>query len=177
MKRKITMAATLALLVPAAARADTAKFDKAMEPVLAQYLEIHQALAGDTDKGVAKAATKIAKLAARVKSNTVTGKHAAHYKKLPGKIKAAAATLAKAKGIEAMRKALKPLSRPLVMWATMSKAATVNVVFCSMAKGSWLQKEKLIANPYYGSKMLRCGEIISGKDKGTKGGHMKGHKQ
>jgi len=84
--------------------------------------------------------------------------------------------LAKTKGIEAMRKALKPLSQPLVMWATMSKAAGVNVVFCSMAKGSWLQKEKVIANPYYGSKMLRCDEIISGKDKGTKGGHMKGHK-
>ena len=66
--------------------------------------------------------------------------------------------------------------RPKLMTvATMSKVADVNVVFCSMAKGSWLQKEKVIANPYYGSKMLRCGEIISGKDKGTKGGQMKGH--
>ena len=176
MTRNIIIAVSLALLIPAAARADTAKFDKAMEPVLAQYLKIHKALAGDTDKGVARAAAKIVKLTARLKPGTVSGKHAAHYKKLPAKIKAAAAKLAKAKGLAAQRKALKPLSQPLAMWATMSKVATVNVVFCSMARGSWLQREKVIANPYYGSKMLRCGEIISGKDKGTRGGHMKGHK-
>ena len=175
MTRNIIIAASLALLVPAAAHADTAKFDKSMRPVLAQYLVIHKALAADSDKGVAKAAGKIARLIGKVKPRTVTGKHVAHYQKLPKKIKAAATALAKAKGIAALRKALKPLSQPLVMWATMSKLADVNVVFCSMAKGSWLQKEKVIANPYYGSKMLRCGEIISGKDKGTKGGHMKGH--
>jgi hypothetical protein len=28
-----------------------------------------------------------------------------------------------------------------------------------MAKASWLQRDKQISNPYYGSKMLRCGEL------------------
>jgi len=177
MKTYINIFAALALLIPATAQADSTKFDKAMGPVVAQYLVIQKALAGDTDKGVSKAAAKIVKLVARVNAKSVSGKHAAHYKKVPGKIKAAAAKVAKAKGIARQRDAFKELSRPMAMWATMSKPATINVVFCSMAKGSWLQKEKLIANPYYGAKMLRCGEIISGKDKGTTGGHMKkGHK-
>ena len=29
--------------------------------------------------------------------------------------------------------------------------------FCPMAPGRWLQTEKVISNPYYGSKMLTCG--------------------
>ena len=104
------------------------------------------------------------------------GKHAAHYKTLPQKVKAAAAKLARAKSIARQREAFKELSRPLAMWATMSKPAGVNVVFCSMAKGSWLQRDKKIANPYYGASMLRCGEVVSGKHKGTASGHMKhGH--
>ena len=45
----------------------------------------------------------------------------------------------------------------MAMWATMSKPAGVNVVFCSMAKASWLQTDKKIRNPYYGKKMLTCG--------------------
>ena len=172
-KTSLITALALALLIPAAAHADTAKFDAAMQPLLTPYFKIHAALAGDTDKGVAKAAKKIARLAGKVNPKSVDGMHAAHYKALPGKIKAAASTLAKAKGIAAQREAFKDLSKPLAMWVSMSKPAGVNVVFCSMAKGSWLQKDKTIANPFYGAKMLRCGEIIGGKDKGEAGGHMK----
>ncbi|MFC1744790.1 efflux RND transporter periplasmic adaptor subunit [Candidatus Riflebacteria bacterium] len=45
------------------------------------------------------------------------------------------------------------------------QADSFNVAFCPMAfanKGAkWLQKEKGIANPYYGAAMLRCGEIVT----------------
>jgi hypothetical protein len=146
-----------------------------MQPLLAPYFKIHAALAGDKETGVTREAKKIAGLAGKIDSGTVTGKHAAHYRALPGKIKAAALKLSKAKGIAARREAFKDLSKPMAMWVTMSKPPGVNVVFCSMAKGSWLQKGKTIANPYYGKKMLRCGEIIGGEGKGVKGGHMKGH--
>lgn len=158
------------------ARAGTSTFDKAMQPIVKQYLKIHKALADDTTKGVAGAAKKITRLTAKVDVKTVKGEHAGHYKDLPKKIKTAAIALSKIKGLKEQREAFKPLSRPLVMWATMSKPDGINVVFCSMAKGSWLQTDKVIANPYYGSQMLRCGEVVSGKDKGTAGGHMKhGH--
>jgi hypothetical protein len=30
-----------------------------------------------------------------------------------------------------------------------------------MAKKPWLQDSEEITNPYYGSKMLRCGDIVS----------------
>ena len=175
----IIAAAALTLLLPAGASADTAKFDAAMQPLMAPYYKIHAALAGDTDKGVKAAAKELAKMAGKVKAvaKKVKGKHAEHYKGLPDKIQQAAKRVAAAKDLKAQREAFKKLSQPLAMWVTMSKPAGVNVVFCSMAKGSWLQKDKTIANPYYGASMLRCGEIVSGKDKGETGGHMnKGHK-
>ena len=163
---------TLVSAAAASAQAATGKFDAGMKPIAAQYAKVHKALAGDSTKGVQAAAKKIAALAGKVNAKSVTGKHAKHYAGLPAKIKAAAVKLSEAKAIDKQRAAFKELSRPLAMWVTMSKPAGFNVVFCSMAKGSWLQVDKQIANPYYGAKMLRCGEVVVGKYKGTAGGHM-----
>ena len=169
-----TILAASSLLTAACAQAaKPAPFDQGMQPILAEYVKIHAVLAGDKTAGVTVAAKKIAKLTAKLDASGVKGETAKHYQAMPAKLKAAATKLAGAKGIKAMREAFKSLSRPMVMWTTMSKPTGVNVVFCSMAKGSWLQRDKKILNPYYGAKMLTCGEIISGADKGGASGHMK----
>ncbi|RYY47112.1 MAG: DUF3347 domain-containing protein [Chitinophagaceae bacterium] len=36
----------------------------------------------------------------------------------------------------------------------------VYVQYCPMKKASWLSSEKQIRNPYYGSSMLTCGEVM-----------------
>lgn len=157
-----------------AAHADTASFDKQMQPILEQYLKIPKALATDKTNGVKPAAEKIAALASKLDSKSVTGEHAAHYKYVPANLKVAATKLAAAKDIAAMREALKELSKPLAMWATMSKPKGVSVMYCSMAPGSWLQKDDTqVANPYYGAKMLRCGEIVAGSGAGDANDGMK----
>ncbi len=155
---------TILLLLPLAtlAHANTTKFDAAMQPVAMEYLKIQEALAADSTKGIAEAAKAISTLAAKLDPKTVTGAHAKHYADLPAKVSAAASTLAAAKDISAAREALKLLSQPLSMWATMSTPAGVDVVYCSMAKGSWLQKAGAVRNPYYGAKMLACGEVVGG---------------
>ena len=145
--------------------ADTAAFDKQMQPVLDAYLKIPHALAADKIDGVVKAAKTIETLATKLDSSKLTGMHAKHYKNVPADIKAAAGKVVAAKDITAMREALKDLSKPMAMWATMSKPKGVSVMYCSMAPGSWLQKnDTVISNPYYGAKMLRCGEIVGGED-------------
>ncbi len=175
--KTIIAVSIIALVAGAAtsARADTSTFDAGMKPIATQYAKIHKALAGDSTRGVQAAARKIAALAGKLKARSVSGAHAKHYAGLPAKIKAAAVKLSRAKAIDKQRAAFKELSRPLAMWVTMSRPAGINVVFCSMAKGSWLQTDKQIQNPYYGAKMLRCGEVVAGKHKGAAGGHMKGH--
>jgi len=159
----------------AGAAEGTEAFDEAMTPVLSAYLEISTALAADKTAGVTKAAKSIVKLSAKPDPKTVTGKHAKHYAGVPKKLQEAAKKLAALKpdDIKAMREAFKSLSKPMAMWATMSKPKGVDVVYCSMAKGSWLQKTGQIANPYYGASMLRCGEVVAGPGMGRKGGHMK----
>ncbi len=144
------------------AHADTKTFDEQMNPIIEEYLKIPKALAADQTTGVVPAAQKIKKLAAKLNPATVTGEHAMHFKNIPANLQAGAAKLAKAKNIKTMREALKDLSKPMAMWATMSKPKGVSVMYCSMTPGSWLQRGTTVANPYYGAKMLRCGDIVAG---------------
>lgn len=138
-----------------AARPDS--FEKAMRPVLAEYLKIHGALAADKETGVAASAARIEKLAARLKP-TPSAKDLAS---VPQRLKAGAAKVRQANGLDSMREAFKSLSGPMVAWALRAKPAGVQVATCSMAKASWLQRGNQVANPYYGPKMLRCGEMVS----------------
>jgi len=159
-------------MAPAAALAGTSAFDKSMAPVLANYLKIHDSLARDTTDGVKDAALAIAKEAAKLDAKSVSGEHAAHYKGLSEKIIKAAKEVAAAGDLKSARDAFKALSRPMAMWGTMSKPAGIDVVFCSMAKGSWLQKAGDVRNPYHGASMLACGEVVGGAGhKAHDGGH------
>ena len=169
----LTAALLLGAAPDTAGADDTKTFDAAMQPILAAYLQISSTLAADKTDGVVAAAKKISKLSAKPDPKTVKGKHAKHYASMPRKLAEASKKLAAAKEIAAMREALKDLSKPMAMWVTLSKPKDVNVIYCSMAKGSWLQKPGEIANPYYGASMLRCGEVVAGPGMGKKGGHMK----
>ena len=144
--------------------AGSEKFDEKMQPVLAEYLKITDNLASDKTDGVADSAKKIESLSGDFSAALVTGEHASHYTSIPKNIAEGAKKMALAKDIESLRAALVDLSKPMVMWASMSKPSGINVVYCSMYPGSWLQKESKIRNPYYGSKMLSCGQIIPSTD-------------
>lgn len=173
MNLKSAIVLASAVVMPGTALASgAAAFDKAMEPILKDYLTIQGALVGDTIKGVESASTSIVTASKKLDPNSVTGEHAEHYRDLPAKLEKAAAALAAAMNINEARDAFKELSKPMAMWGTMSKPKDVVVMFCSMAKASWLQKKGETRNPYMGSKMPGCGEIVGG-DMGEMG-HM-GH--
>ena len=140
----------------------TEKFDRQMEPILNDYLQIGSALSADSLNGVREKAEAIAKLAGGLDSGSVSGEHAARYKSVPANLEKAAQSLSKAQSLTAARDAFKDLSKPMAMWVSMSKPKNIDVVYCSMAKGSWVQKRGKVSNPYYGPKMLKCGEIVGG---------------
>lgn len=149
----------------AAARAEsgTEQFDSQMQPILRSYLKVGDALAADSVDGVRAEAERINKLAAKLDPSSVTGEHASHYEDVPAKLESASASLAKPKTLGEARATYKKLSMPMGMWASMSKPKGVNVVYCPMAEASWLQEEGAIRNPYYGSSMLRCGQVVKGE--------------
>lgn len=159
----------LASIVAASAMAgDHAGSDEtAFDVIVARYEAIHRTLASDTFDGVADnalaiqtAAEAAAKDFSAQKAGVATAKADACLSLLP-EVARAAAKLAAAKDLSAAREAFGELSRPMVRWREMATGERPKVAYCPMAKKPWLQDSEEIANPYYGSKMLRCGSIVS----------------
>lgn len=159
----------LGALSAMAARADSAvdvagtqRFDAQMKPILESYLRIGNTLCVDSLDGVQEEAEAIAKYAGHLDSGSVSGEHAAHYKNVRANLKKAAEVLRKTKTLDDARQSFKELSMPMAIWATMSKPKNIDVIYCSMARVSWVQKQGKVRNPYYGPKMLECGEVVGG---------------
>lgn len=100
---------------------------------------------------------------AKVASNAIE----AGAKELEGgsTIASSAASITAASDIEAQRTAFQKLSNEMIAQVKKSglSSGEVYVEYCPMAfndKGaSWLSSSKEIRNPYFGDKMLNCGEV------------------
>ena len=113
------------------------------------YLEVQVKLASDQFGGLQPQAQAIAAAA------TTLGKDAE-------KIVAGAKKLGEAKDIAAARTAFGEVSQALADYAQKTKSGfgpDVKLAYCPMADKPWLQKDKDIKNPYYGSAMLTCGSF------------------
>lgn len=168
----------LVCAVPAPGRGGPSP-DDGMQAILDHYLKIQEKLAADSVDGVAAEAQHIARRAHELDPSGLSGEHAVHLRELPPKIEGAAKSLSATSDIDAARVAFKDLSQPMVAWATMARPPGVRVVYCEMAKASWLQRDGAIRNPYYGGQMLSCGHVVSGAG-GEAGsvehdGHSPGH--
>ncbi len=53
------------------------------------------------------------------------------------------------------------ISKSMVRLNEMLAGERLNVVYCAMAKKSWLQRREQIVNPYHGKAMSGCGKIVS----------------
>lgn len=119
--------------------------------ILDSYYSVHQALAGDDLKSARSAAKSLAERAADAGGRAEVITHAKQ--------------LANAANIGVARESFQALSKQLLSLtkSTGTDDRDVYVVHCPMAfggkGGTWLQKEKTVANPYYGSSMLRCGSV------------------
>ena len=134
--------------------------------MVADYLAIQTALAQDTIEGVVGHARAIEKSASDL-GNTfdlttagVEGKNSDALKKALPDLVLAASELSRAGNIKATRKSFGSLSDAMIAYRELATGDKPQVAYCPMAKQSWLQDGKKIANPYYASKMLRCGSIV-----------------
>jgi Cu(I)/Ag(I) efflux system membrane fusion protein len=157
----VLLASGLPIIVGAAGASE---FDRAMEPVLAEYLKIQTALAADETDGVEDAVHAIQDLAKKIDTKTASGEHAEHYQNIPEDISVACGKFHEAKDIGSIREAFRDLSKPVSMWVTMAEPKDTSVMYCPMAKAGWVQHGSEVANPYFGSEMLSCGEKVGGAD-------------
>lgn len=113
------------------------------------YLRVQTALATDTTTGVADAAKAIETAAQSLGADA-------------SPVVDGAKKLGAAKTIGDARGAFGELSEALVAYTTKTKTdlpADLHLAFCPMNNKPWLQTEKEIKNPYYGSAMLTCGSF------------------
>ena len=160
----ITAALAACAFVLGASAACAAEFDATMEKILAEYLTIQEALAADSTEGVEAATRAIRASANELHPNQVAGERAERYQNIPQDLLAACDELEGAEDIHSVRESFKELSKPVSTWVRMAKPAGTSVMYCSMAKASWVQRGSKAANPYLGSEMPSCGEKVGGSD-------------
>ena len=140
----------LGLALPAAAHpvAETAPL------VLAEYVKVHDALASDRVEGVAEAATKL-----EATATEMVGHAGDAERKLYEGLAAAAAKM-KAGDLEALRAPMKELSVAVDAFLRAAGTPGWQLYYCPMADGYWIQTAEGVRNPYYGAKMLSCGDNV-----------------
>jgi hypothetical protein len=123
------------------------------------YLAIQTALASDSMENVGAHAVAIERILNGA-GDGQEGTCCAGTKSRKAGLAAAAGTLAGATDLQEARLAFGDLSEILVDSFELNPEGDVKVAYCSMAKKHWLQTGDKIFNPYYGSKMLRCGQFV-----------------
>lgn len=133
----------------------TADFEKQLQQLFQQYIEIKDALAEGKNKDAAIKAINLTKFISVISYRDIT----------EGNINALrkdASLIADAKDLSVQRKAFSNLSNNMSVLAGQFKLSDNPIYqqYCPMAKAYWLSNEKEIKNPYYGSSMLSCGSVI-----------------
>ena len=137
------------------------KMNPAAETVLADYFMLKDALVGDDTK---KAAQSGSKLVASLKKFDKSSYSKEQQKELADIIEDATehAEHISESAIDHQREHFKTLSKDITdMVAITGTKSTLYEQFCPMYdKGSaWLSTNNEIRNPYYGSRMLKCGKV------------------
>ncbi len=154
MKKNILLCAFLSIFAGAAAASSSAAFDEMMT----SYEDIRLVLLDDSMDGIAEPAAALRDKAEKASGDEANGEE---VRSLLPKIAAHAARLAEASDLETAREAFHELSKMMVQYRAKVAGDELPVVmYCSMAKKSWLQLEEEVGNPYYGQSMARCGEVV-----------------
>ena len=142
--------------------------DTAFASVFHHYEALWQALAADSLDGLAEHAEGM-----REAADAIAADFSAEKAGLSGEADAeeaagffdevaeAALLLGSATDLAAAREIFYDISKPLVRLNELLAGERMKVVYCSMAKKSWLQRHEKIANPYHGKAMAGCGEIVA----------------
>ena len=135
-----------------------------LSEVFKSYFALHLALSSDQHEQARAVAVALVKRTDEVSMSALSpATHDAWMKNLETLTRDAGA-LAVSPDILAARRAFKSVSTALIAVAKAGDAPDpVYVTFCPMAfdntGADWLQTDKTVANPYFGSAMYRCGRV------------------
>ena len=129
--------------------------------IIAIYLTLKDALVADDSKAAAEAGKKLAVALEKMDTSKYNAEQQKELKEIIETAKEHAEHIAKSE-MDHQREHFKSLSTDMIdMVAITGTPNTLYQQFCPMYdKGSaWLSASNEIRNPYYGSKMLKCGKV------------------
>lgn len=143
-----------------------AGFVAALAPLYDAYLAYQTALAADKTDAHQAAAEALRKAVASVDAAQLPASRNADWKRFTGELLAQADRLSKAETVAVQREVFAVISEQMLALAADFGHAgkePLHRAHCPMAfdnRGAdWLQRGTEIANPYFGSEMLRCGKV------------------
>jgi membrane fusion protein, copper/silver efflux system len=140
-------------------------FKNQLESVILSYLPIKDALVQTDAKGTRDAVPAFLTAISKVTASELSSKALQLWKEMSPKIKQSSEAIAKENDVEQQRKHFENLSDLLIEAVELYgiNSSTFYRQFCPMAfkdtGAYWLSGEKEIRNPYFGDKMLTCGEV------------------
>ncbi|MET3027652.1 DUF3347 domain-containing protein [Flavobacterium sp. UW10123] len=135
--------------------------DSQLQSVYDAYFSVKDALIkSDSKLTSAKAATLLTAISA-VKMDKLKSNEHTVWMKVVKKLTADAKSISSTTDLKKQRETFKSLSKStydLIKVSTPSEP--IYKQYCPMADADWLSKEKAVKNPYYGSSMLTCGNVV-----------------
>jgi len=137
-----------------------------LAPLFDAYLQTQKAFAADNLGGAQTAAGLYEAALAKVEMTLVKGDAHMAWMALQKRLSKSAGGIVKRDDIDMARGKFDQLSAAMIELGQQfgtGQSTPVNIVYCPMAfdneGASWLQRETAIANPYFGTAILNCGEV------------------
>lgn len=143
----------------------TAVLRASLEPVYDAYLGMQKALSADDADAARQSSGELGAALAEVRAGGLSREARARWQEEAEVLGREAQAIAEGASLVELREHFSTLSRSVLTLERTFRhvGATRYHAFCPMAfdnqGGSWLQGSGELANPYFGSSMLKCGEI------------------
>ncbi len=152
------------------------EFSARVGALLERYFSLEDALAADDFSAAGKALEGMKELLSSMTGKALTFKDRPSWTRERKLLLEALEKASSAPDLKSLREAFAPLSdlvsRAVRDWGAGGKGKVYRI-FCPMAFGGkgafWLQPDDQVRNPYYGPKMLKCGEVKEVLFSGTPG--------
>jgi Cu(I)/Ag(I) efflux system membrane fusion protein len=147
-------------------RLDVSKaFQQQLKEVLNEYIVLKDAFVKEESNNIISQSEKIGALLTKVDMKLLENKEAQiFWMSLEKQLRVGVSSILKTTAIKGQRNHFKQVSASLIeALQVFGVNEKVFIAFCPMADGDkgayWLSREEKVINPYFGNKMLTCGEV------------------
>ena len=147
-------------------RLDVSKaFQQQLKEILNEYISLKDAFVKEESNNIISQSEKIGALLTKVDMKLLENKEAQiFWMSLEKQLRVGVSSILKTTAIKGQRNHFKQISTSLIeALQVFGVNEKVFIAFCPMADGDkgayWLSREEKVINPYFGNKMLTCGEV------------------